>query len=211
MANEIHRPPDDEYWVPAWSRVLFSGDVFEAIPFGTQPTLLLTDPDSEPAKHYVGEIEFGYGLLVSPTCDMYDQLADDPRPAHPFRVLVPILPLEEVAQATDAVERNVGLIRSRDTIVPYMYLPSLDLHFDESVACLFRPTVVGDDFLADPPRRVAQMHPEARRQLKIKLARYWARVNVPRGEIPLEERDEELVRSESAPVSVYDTDTEATD
>jgi hypothetical protein len=39
---------------------------------------------------------------------MYDQFADEPRPAHPYRVLVPILPLDEVVAATDAVERNVG-------------------------------------------------------------------------------------------------------
>ena len=105
---------------------------------------------------------------------MHDQLAEEPRPAHPYRALVPILPLDAVAAATDAVERNVGLLRSRDSLHPYMYLPALEGQFAESVACLFRPSLVADDFPADPPRRIAQMHPEARRQLKIKLARYWA-------------------------------------
>jgi hypothetical protein len=203
-----HRPPDDEYWLDPWSRVVFSGDVFEAIPFGNQPTTVLSSDDPEPTRHYVGEVAFGYGLLISPTCDMYDQLADEPRPAHPYRVLVPILSLAQVAEATDAVERNVDLLRSRDTLHAYMYLPALEGHFDESVACLFRPSLVSDEFLADPPRRIQQMHPEARRQLKIKLAAYWARVRVPRDELPLNEQDEELVRSGSLPASVYDVGPE---
>lgn len=206
MAGESHRPPDDQYWIEPWSRVLFSGDVFEAIPFGGQPTSVLTDEDAEPAKHYIGEVAFGYGLLISPTCDMYDQLAEEPRPAHPYRVLVPILPLEEVAARTDAVERNLGLLRSRDSLTAYMYLPALEGIFEESVACLFRPTLVADEFLAEPPRRIAQMHPEGRRQLKIKLARYWARVDVARDQFPLNEKGEERVRSGSAPASPYDAD-----
>ena len=207
MDEAPHRPIDDEYWVQPWATVLFSGDVFEAIPFGSQPTAVLTSDEPEPAKHYVGEVAFGYGLLISPTCDMYDQLADEPRPAHPYRVLIPILPLAQVAESTEAVERNLGLLRSRDSLHAYMYLPALDGHFDESVACLFRPSLVSDEFLSDPPRRVQQMHPEARRQLKIKLAAYWARVRVARDQFSLHERDEGSVRSETLPASVYDVDT----
>lgn len=139
---------------------------------------------------------------------MYDQLADEPRSAHPYRVLVPILPLDEVVASTEAVERSLGLLRSRDSLHAYMYLPALEGHFGESVACLFRPALVADDFLADPPCRIAQMHPEARRQLKIKLARYWSRVDVARDQFPLRERDEAGARSESLPASVYDADPE---
>jgi hypothetical protein len=54
------------------------------------------------------------------------------------------------------------------------------------------------------------MHPEARRQLKIKLAAYWARVRVARDQFPLNERYEESVRSESLPPSIYDVDPETT-
>ncbi len=166
--------------------------------------MLLADEDAQPTKHYLGEVAFGYGLLISPTCDMYSQLAEEPIPAHPYRVLVPILPLHEVAAATDAVDRNLALLRSRDSLVPYMYLPALDGAFEESVACLFRPTLVADEFLADPPRRIAQMHPEARRHLKVKLARYWARVSIPRDGIDLHERGEDAVASERTPPSRYD-------
>jgi hypothetical protein len=87
---------------------------------------------------------------------------------------------------------------------PTLYLPALEPLFEESVACLFRPTLVSDDFLRDPPRRIAQMHPEARRQLKVKLARYWARVDVNRDALPLNERGEEQVRADEEPPSVYD-------
>jgi hypothetical protein len=204
VAGKSHRPPDDQYWIESWSRLLFSGDVFEAIPFGGQPTSVLTDEDAEPAKHYVGEVAFGYGLLISPTCDMYDQLAEEPQPAHPYRVLVPILPLEEVAARTEAVEKNLGLLRSRDSLTAYMYLPALEGVFMESVACLFRPTLVADEFLAEPPRRITQMHPAGRRQLKIKLARYWARVDVARDQFALTEKGEDQVRSDSSPPSRYD-------
>lgn len=203
MAVGIDRPGNDEYWVPAWSRLLFSGDVFEAVPFADQPTRLFADEGPD-AKHYLGEIAFAHGLLISPTCDMYDQLSAEPRPAHQFRVLVPILPLAAVADASETVSHNENLIRSRDSIVPYMYLPALDGAFEEIVACLFRPSLVSDSFLAEPPRRIGQMHPEGRRQLKIKLARYWARIDFTREQLPLHERDEAEARSDHRPPSHYD-------
>ncbi|MEK6327505.1 MAG: hypothetical protein AABM66_08290 [Actinomycetota bacterium] len=52
------------------------------------------------------------------------------------------------------------------------------------------------------------MNPEARRQLKIKLARYWARVDVPRDQFELYERNEEAARGDALPPSVYDPDPE---
>jgi hypothetical protein len=202
MADAIYRPPDDQYWIPNWSSVLFAGDLFAAIPFGEQPFEAVLDPSGH-GKHFVGPVAYGYGLLVSPTCDMVDQktLAI----AHPYRVLVPVLPFSTVAEGSPATAHNLGLIRSRDQVVPYMHLPPLAGVLDEeSVACLYRPTTVSSDFLKDPPRRVAQLHPEARRQLKIKLARYWARVSPNRDDIDLFEMDEETVRSNARPASGYD-------
>jgi hypothetical protein len=202
MADAIYRPADDQYWIPNWSSVLFAGDLFAAIPFGEQPFEAVVDPSGH-GKHFVGPVAYGYGLLISPTCDMVDQktLAI----AHPYRVLVPILPFSMVAEGSPATAQNLGLIRSRDQVIPYMYLPPLAGILDgESVACLYRPTTVSDDFLRDPPRRVAQLHQEARRQLKIKLARYWARVGPRREDIDLLEMDEESVRSAGLPASAYD-------
>jgi hypothetical protein len=204
MGPGEHRPQDHEYWTQPWSTALFAGDLFEAIPFGDQPTTIYTGEEEPVArKHFVGEVTFGYGLLITPTCDMTDQLAGGP--AHPYRVLVPVLPLRFVADQTGGVSDNQKLLRSRDSIHPYMYLPPLeDVLGEESVACLFRPSLVSDELLASPPRRIAQLQPPARRHLKIKLAAYWARVAVDPAELPLHERDEDAVRARTSPASPYD-------
>lgn len=209
MADAVFRPPDDEYWVPNWSSVLFAGDLFAAIPFAEQPFEAFVDPSGH-GKHFVGPVAYAYGLLISPTCDMVDQKTLET--AHPYRVLVPVLPLSMVAEGSPATAQNVGLIRSRDQVIPYMYLPPLPgVLAEESVACLYRPATVSDEFLRDPPRRVAQLHPEARRQLKIKLARYWARLNPSREQVALQEMDEESARSAASPASAYDIDPAVVD
>lgn len=196
----IYRPKDDQYWILNWSSILFAGDLFAAVPFVDQPTVTLFDANGS-GKHFVGEVKYGYGLLVSPTCDMIDQRTG--QPSHPYRVLVPVLPFAMVAEQAPGQRHNLGLIEARDSIHPYMYLPPLPGLLEEHlVACLYRPSLVDDELLRNPPRRVAQLHQEARRQLKIKLARYWGRVEPDRGRVRLEELDEERYRS-SGP-SVYD-------
>lgn len=205
MGPGEHRPHDHEYWTQPWSTTLFAGDLFEAIPFGDQPTVVFTGEETSVAgKHFVGEVAFGYGLLITPTCDMAEQhpAGGD---AHPYRVLVPGLPLGLVVEQTGAVAANEKLLRSRDTMHPYMYLPPLaGVLDDETVACMFRPSLVSDTLLADPPRRVAQLQAPARRHLKVKLAAYWARVALDPAELPLHERDEEAVRATDWPPSRYD-------
>lgn len=205
MAAGDHRPVDHEYWEAPWSTVLFAGDLFEAIPFGDQPTVLYTPEDADPPdKHYLGEIVFGYGMLITPTCDMVDP-KDSSLLSHPYRVLVPVVPLAAVAEQTGAVADNVKLLRSRDTVRPYMYLPALPgVLEEEQVACFFRPTLVSDDLLADPPRRIAQLQPEARRHLKVKLAAYWSRVAIDRRDVPEREKLEDDVRAAASPPSRYD-------
>jgi hypothetical protein len=204
MADATYRPPADLYWVPNQSTVLFAGDLFAAIPFAEQPFEALVDP-ARHGKHFVGPVAYAYGLLISPTCDMVDQRTLEV--AHPFRVLVPVLPMAMVAEGSPATARNLGLIRSRDQVIPYLYLPPLPgVLAEDSVACFYRPATVSDEFLRDPPRRVAQLHPEARRQLKIKLARNWARVSPNRDEIDLLEMDEASVRAAERPASPYDVE-----
>lgn len=163
MGPGEHRPHDHEYWTEPWSTTLFSGDLFEAIPFGDQPTIVYAG-EGEPimGKHFVGEIVFGYGLLITPTCDMTDQRGGGS--AHPYRVLVPVLPLRLVVEQTGAVAANEKLLRSRDSIHPYMYLPALaGVLEDECVACLFPPSLVSDELLADPPRRIAHQRADTSR------------------------------------------------
>ena len=205
MGPGEHRPYDHDYWTVPWSTGLFAGDLFEAIPFTDQPTVLLAEEDEhDVAKHFVGPVSYGYGLLITPTCNMADQRAAGGT-AHPFRTLVPVLPLALVLEHTHGLADNAALLRGRDTIYPYMYLPPLaGVLEEESVACLFRPSLVSDELLADPPRRAAQLKPEARRHLKVKLAAYWGRVAVDPNELPLTERDEEQLRADGWPPSRYD-------
>jgi hypothetical protein len=207
MVPGEHRPLDEHYWVQPWATQLFAGDLLEAIPFGAPPTRLFTTDEGETAgKHFVGDIVFGYGLLITPTCDMVDQHGGGDVP-HPWRVLAPVVPLSLVLAQTGGLEQNENLIRSRDALTPYVYLPPLPGVFDEEqVACLFRPGVVSDDLLRDPPRRVAQLQPEARRQLKVKLSAYWGRARVAADDLPLHERDEDHVRATAWPPSSYDPD-----
>lgn len=205
MGPGEHRPYDEDYWARPWSTALFAGDLFEAVPFGDQPTVIYTAEEGEAAgRHFVGEITLGYGLLITPTCDMAEQHGRGGT-AHPYRTLVPVVPLALVLGQTDALEDSANLLRSRDTIHPYMYLPPLvGVLEEETVACLFRPTLVSDDFLADPPRRVAQLQPAARRHVKVKLAAYWGRVAVDAAELPLNERGEDELRAGHWPPSRYD-------
>jgi len=205
MGPGEHRPYDEQYWTRPWSTALFAGDLFEGVPFGEQPTVLYT-PQDPPPRHFLGEVAFGYGLLITPTCDMTEQREGGI--AHPYRTLVPVLPLELILAETGALAESANLLRSRDAIGAYMYLPALPgLLEGETVACLFRPTLVSDELLAEPPRRVAQLQPEARRHLKVKLAAYWGRVAVDRSELPLHERGEEELRAEGWPPSRYDDPT----
>jgi len=205
MGPGEHRPHDHEYWTQSWSATLFAGDLFEAVPFGNQPTVIYVG-DEKPVtgKHFVGEVAFSHGLLITPTCDMTEQRGVS-GPAHPYRVLVPIIALSRVLEQTASVRQSENLLRSRDSIQPYMYLPALPGVLDEeSVACLFRPSLVSDEFLAQPPRRIAQLQPQARRHLKVKLAAYWGRVAIDPAELPLHERDEEATRAGEWPPSRYD-------
>ena len=205
MGPGQHRPHDEEYWQRPWARALFAGDLFKAIPFGDQPTVLYTPEQGEASgKHFLGQVSFGYGLLTTPTCDMTEQHGEQ-LAGHPFRVLVPVVPLDIVIAQTGAIGKSLGLLRSRDVITPYMYLPSLpNILKREHVACLFRPTLVSDDLLREPPRRVAQLQAPARRHLKVKLAAYWGRAAVDPNDLPLHERDEEDLAAAGWPPSPYD-------
>jgi hypothetical protein len=80
--------------------------------------------------------------------------------AHPFRVLVPVLPLATVVEQAGAVADSVKLLRSRDTLHPYMYLPPLPGSPRGGVGGLpLSPELVSDELLSKPPRRVAQLQP----------------------------------------------------
>lgn len=206
MAHRPYRPADDEYWVPNWSTVPFAGDLFAAIPFVDQPSDTRVDERTN-GKHFIGPIAFGYGLLISPTCDMVDQRTLEQ--SHPYRVFVPVVPLSIIEEGAPGARGNIGLIRGRDTVIPYMFLPPLHAILEESAACLFRPTVISDDDLVAAPRRIAQLSPEGRRQLKIKLIRYWGRIDPERDDVNPTEKDEGTFAFAAGERSRYDIDPNA--
>jgi hypothetical protein len=134
---------------------------------------------------------------------MTDQATGDS--AHPYRVLVPVVSLEAVCDALEMPNDKRGLLRSRDRMHPYLYLPAVPgTDEGELVALLFRPTTVSEEFLRTPPRRLAQLHPLARRHVKVKLAAYWARAAVDPDALSMFERDEARPSAAQWPPSPYD-------
>ena len=92
-------------------------------------------------------------------------------------MLVPVVSLEAVCDAPEMPKNKRGLLRSRDQLHPYLYLPAVPgTDEGELVALLFRPATVSEEFLREPPRRLAQLHPLARRHVKVKLAAYCERL-----------------------------------
>src|SRR4029077_6868046 len=100
-------------------------------PFGLDTTELYTI-EKDPLQHFQGQIDFAYGMLITPSCDMYG--GDPPTLAHKFRVLVPVLDLRHVVENTKSIGDNVDQMRKRDHLRAYMYLPPLRGRFEESLA-----------------------------------------------------------------------------
>lgn len=116
MTDIAFRPPDECYWVPTWSTRLFAGDLFRAVPFLDQPTDLFEADEGGQLKHLIGEVGIGWGLMISPTCDLIDQRTGEL--SHPYRVFVPVLPLRFVIESAPGLAPSEGLIRSRDALKP---------------------------------------------------------------------------------------------
>jgi hypothetical protein len=87
-------------------------------PFGDQPTVVYTPEHGEArGKHFLGEVAYGYGLLITPTCEMAEQHGTS-LTAHPYRVRAPVLPLDLVVKQTAAIEKGLGLLRDHNAITP---------------------------------------------------------------------------------------------
>ena len=175
MGPGEHRPHDHEYWTAPWSTTLFAGDLFEAIPFGDQPTVIYTGEEG-PRRRQALRRRGRVRLRPAGHADVRHGRPARRRPRR-IRIASSFPSFRSASSPSRQAQspQNEKLLRSRDTIHPYMYLPPLaGVLEEESVACLFRPSLVSDELLADPPRRIAQLQPPARRHLKVKLAAYWA-------------------------------------
>jgi len=211
MGPGEHRPHDREYWIEPWSTTLFAGDLFEAIPFGDHPTGIYAGEEEPVAgRHFVGEVAFGYGLLITPTCDMTHQHGGGGL-AHPYRVLVPVLPLRFVAEQTGAVAENEKLLRGRDIATRSIRICT----FRRSAARrrprrgergVFLPTEPRQRRAARQPAapgRAAAAGGQTASQGEARCV--LARTAIDPNELPLHERDEDAVRASASPPSRYDS------
>lgn len=65
-------------------------------------------------------------------------------------MLVPVVSLEAVCDAPELPKNKRGLLRSRDQLHPYLYLPAVPgTDEGELVALLFRPATVSEEFLRE--------------------------------------------------------------
>jgi hypothetical protein len=76
---------------------------------------------------------------------------------------------------------RLGLARSRDSLINYMYFPpDLDLGLAESMALLYMPVTLHHDMIVD--QRIAQLTRDAAQQLQKKLVWHSSSMLLSRSE-----------------------------
>lgn len=166
------RPPDESYYLDRRTEHFAQGDIFDDIPF------LMALPQPEPLEvpggagaRRVLETPFfmqASGMLVSHTSAFVAQPVGTRGYAHPFRSLVPALPVAMLEDAGLMSEDTFRLLRKEDKLIHYMYLPPHPGLFEEErVAVLYRPSLVHEGILEG--RRRVQLTEAAMKQLQAKL------------------------------------------
>jgi len=118
-------------------------------------------------KFLSGPFEFGFGMLLTPTCSMTAQ-GEEGNYAHAVRMLAPVLPLERLVESGAIKAGSVPDMRVRDHLVNYFYLPAIpDADMPESMALIYSSITLHHDYLED--RRVAQLSESTEIHLKYKL------------------------------------------
>ena len=171
-----HRPADDDYYQPGRIELFSQGDIFRDVPLA-YPTVLGELEEAEDADDQVtddwlaagrrrflsGPLEFGYAMLITPTCAMSAQGASGY--AHPIRTLVAVRPLADLVERGIISPGQADDLRHRDRFGNYMYLPAIaDQELVESVALLYYPVTLHHEFLEG--NRVTQLAYEGARQLQ---------------------------------------------
>jgi hypothetical protein len=122
-----------------------------------------------------GPLEFGPGLLITPSCSLTAQRGVGY--SHPVRTLVPVLPLEDLVERGVVKEAALGDLRRFDHLINYLYLPPLDvdeLEFSmpESVGLLYMPVTLHHAFLEG--QRVSQLAYRGAQHLQRKLVWFYS-------------------------------------
>ncbi len=165
--------------------MLRQGDLFHDVPLAyplpADEVILeegATEHDAIRRRFLSGPFDTGFALLVTPTCSMWAQGADDAY-AHPVRTLLVVRPVEDLVARGVLTADNLALTRKYDNLINYMYLPALeDVGLPESVAFLYMPVTLHHDLIEG--QRVAQLGPEAVLHLHRKMVWHATSKQVPR-------------------------------
>lgn len=167
------RPPDAAYYELHRVELASQGDIFRDVPLG-YPTVVGEFEAAGERRFLSGPLDFGNAMLLSPSCSLSAQGGDATASgyAHPIRVLAPVHPLAELQDAGVLDASKISIMRRRDGLINYMYLPPLeDAALPESAVLLYYSIALHHDFIAD--QRVTQLAYEGARQLQRKLAWFY--------------------------------------
>jgi hypothetical protein len=178
MSPRPERPPDADYYERDRVELFSQGDLFRDVPFAypLPADELVVDEESTGSRRFLsGPLEFGPGLLITPSCSLGAQGSRGY--AHPVRTLVPVLPVAELVAQGVLKETALDDLRRFDHLINYMYLPPLEvdeLEFSmpESVALLYMPVTLHHAFLEG--QRVSQLAYRGAQQLQRKLVWFYS-------------------------------------
>lgn len=174
------RPTDDQYYETRFAE-FSQGDIFRDVPlsYPLPANEISVEDGGEGSRAFLsGPLSFGMAMLITPTCSMRAQGTSGY--AHPIRTLVPVLPLDDsLREGAGITDEKLGLCRSYDGLINYMYLPADPSgELPESLALLYMPITLHHDFLDG--QRITQLAVEGARQLHRKLQWFFTSVLDPR-------------------------------
>jgi hypothetical protein len=179
MVPRPERPPDADYYERDRVELFSQGDLFRDVPLAyplPANELLVDEAEGGGSRRFLsGPLEFGPGMLITPSCSLGAQGAAGY--GHPVRTLVPLIPLAELVGRGVVKETALADLRRFDHLINYMYLPALDvdeLEFSmpESVALLYMPVTLHHAFLEG--QRVSQLAYRGAQQLQRKVVWFYS-------------------------------------
>jgi hypothetical protein len=129
MVPRPERPPDANYYERDRVELFSQGDLFRDVPLAyplPANELLVDEAEGGGSRRFLsGPLEFGPGMLITPSCSLGAQGAAGY--GHPVRTLVPLIPLAELVGRGVVKETALADLRRFDHLINYMYLPALDV------------------------------------------------------------------------------------
>lgn len=180
MSRE-ERPQNEDYYEVRLP-LLSQGDIFRDVPLAyPMPAEEIVEEQADTyggSRRYLsGPLDFGLGLLLTPTCSMRQQGNGGGDYAHPVRTLAPIWPIEGLGEMVN--ESSAGLLRKYDSLISLMYIPpNADLGIPESAALLYMPVTLHHNIIDG--QRLTQLAIEGARQLQRKLVHFASGVSATR-------------------------------